>query len=138
MFGMGFTEILLIAVIAIIFVGPDKLPSLLVDIAKFFRNAKNTIGSVKSSLEEEINVSDIQKEALAYKKELLEASENLNRVTDIKNDIATGLTSINEDVMNMDDEADKTAKAAKEPQTVTFAKKQKKEKKTKKEDDIDV
>ncbi len=30
MFGMGFTEILMIAVVAIIFLGPDKLPSAMV------------------------------------------------------------------------------------------------------------
>ena len=35
MFGMGFTEILIIMVIAILFLGPDKLPGAMVDIAKF-------------------------------------------------------------------------------------------------------
>jgi len=144
MFGMGFTEILLIAVMAIIFIGPDKLPSMLVDIAKFFRSVKNTIGTVKDSLEEELNVSEIQKEALAYKKELLSATEDLNQVTDIKNDIVTGLTSLDDDILSTDDEAEKSPKAAKEPETVTFAKKQKKvkkvndDKKPKKEDEIDV
>ena len=54
MFGMGFTEILFIAVIAILFLGPDKLPSAMVDIAKFFRQVKKTLGTVKDSLEEEI------------------------------------------------------------------------------------
>ena len=50
MFGMGFTEIMIIAVIAILFLGPEKLPSAMVDIAKFFRSAKRTINSVKDSL----------------------------------------------------------------------------------------
>ena len=82
MFGMGFTEILIIAVIAILFLGPDKLPSAMVEVAKFFRNAKKTIVSVKDSLEEEINVKDIKEEALAYKKELLDASQKLESATD--------------------------------------------------------
>ena len=43
MFGMGFTEILIILIIAILFLGPDKLPGTLVDIAKFFRNVKSRI-----------------------------------------------------------------------------------------------
>ena len=84
MFGMGFTEILIIAVIAILFMGPDKLPGAMVEIAKFFRTVKKTVGSVKDSLEEEINVSEIKQEALAYKKELLDASDKLSKVTDVK------------------------------------------------------
>jgi len=43
MFGMGFSEILFIAVIAIIFLGPEKLPGAMVEIAKFIKNAKNAI-----------------------------------------------------------------------------------------------
>jgi sec-independent protein translocase protein TatB len=84
MFGMGFTEILIIAVIAILFLGPDKLPGAMVDIAKFFRNAKNAIGSVKDSLEQEMNVSEIKQEALAYKKQLLEASEKLEKSANVQ------------------------------------------------------
>lgn len=79
MFGMGFTEILIIAVIAILFLGPDKLPSAMVEVAKFFRSVKKTIGTVKDSLEEEMNVSDIKEEALAYKRELLSASDELKK-----------------------------------------------------------
>jgi len=133
MFGMGFTEILMIAVMAIIFIGPDKLPSMMVDIAKFFRNVKNTIGSVKDSMEEEINMTDIKREALAYKEELLKATEDLDTVKNIPNSINKGLTSLNEDILNMDEEEPSTPKAEKEPQTVTFAKKTKKKKETKKD-----
>jgi sec-independent protein translocase protein TatB len=85
MFGMGFSEILIILVIAILFLGPDKLPTALVDIAKFFRDIKKTVNSVKSSIEDEMNVSEIKDEALAYKKELLNAQSKLTSVTDIAN-----------------------------------------------------
>ena len=136
MFGMGFTEILLIAVMAIIFIGPDKLPSMMVDIAKFFRNVKNTVGTVKESLEEEMNISDIKREALAYKEELLAAKEDLDKVSNIQGSIATGLSDLNSDILDMDNEP-KTPKAKKEPQEVTFAKKPKKNK-SKQEDEVDV
>ena len=131
MFGMGFTEILIIAVIAILFLGPDKLPSAMVDIAKFFRNAKNAIGSVKDTLEEEMNVSEIKQEALAYKKQLLDASEKLDKVTDVKG----ALNAQVDDLLNDDDEP--APKAAKEPEEVTFKKKKKVEK-SDKEEIIDV
>ena len=33
MFGLGFTEILLITIVAILFLGPDKLPDMMVSVA---------------------------------------------------------------------------------------------------------
>ncbi len=130
MFGMGFTEILIIAVIAILFLGPDKLPSAMVDIAKFFRTAKNAIGNVKDTLEEELNVSDIKKEALAYKTQLDNASSRLSEATDVKAQVGSQISSILDD-----DEALETAPvqenaAPKVSQEVTFKKKPKKEEKT--------
>ena len=78
MFGMGFSELLVIAVIAILFLGPDKLPSTMVEIAKFFRSMKQTVNSVKESINEEIHLEDIKKEALEYKQKLLEAETKVN------------------------------------------------------------
>ncbi len=138
MFGMGFTEMLIIAVIAILFLGPDKLPSTMVEIAKFFRNVKNTIGTVKDSLEEEMNLTEIKQEALAYKQELLNASENLNKAADIPAQAGAKLTSLTDDILE-DESEENIKKAPKEPQEVTFKKKKKKtEKIDKKEDNTDV
>jgi sec-independent protein translocase protein TatB len=130
MFGMGFTEILIIAVIAILFLGPDKLPSTMVEIAKFFRSVKNTIGSVKDSIEEEMNVSEIKKEALAYKQELLNAGDSLNRVTNIQANINKEI----DNVLNENQTPATSDKAPNQAEEVTF----KKIKKSKKEDSIDV
>ena len=118
MFGMGFTEILIIAVIAILFLGPDKLPGAMVDIAKFFRSTKNAISSVKDTLEEEIHVADIKKEALAYKEELTKASSQIGRVTSVDG-LADSL---------LDDEESHTIekKQEKSDDVVTFKKKKKK------------
>ncbi len=131
MFGMGFTEMLLIAVIAILFLGPDKLPSAMVEIAKLFRSVKSTIGSVKDSLEEEMNVAGIKQEALAYKEELLKASEGLHKVTNVQATIGAEIDNI----LNDDDAVEKSSapqakKSPKEPQEVTFKKKKKKKSKT--------
>lgn len=70
MFGMGFSEILMIAIIAIIFLGPEKLPKFLVDIAKFFKSVKRAVNDAKNSLEEEIKISELKEEALEYKKRI--------------------------------------------------------------------
>jgi sec-independent protein translocase protein TatB len=140
MFGMGFTEIMIIAVIAILFLGPEKLPSAMVDIAKFFRSAKRTINSVKDSLEQEMNVSEIKQEALAYKKELLEASNEVKKATDIS-DVTANLSTLGDNIMDdieddIEDETDaevkKAEKTSPKAQKITF------EKKKKKEDSVDV
>ena len=132
MFGMGFSEILIIVILAILFLGPDKLPTAMVDIAKFFRSMKKTIGTLKDSIEEEMNVSEIKKEALAYKKDLLNASNELNRVTDMTK-IGEEMSKIGDDILT---EVEKPAapKAAPVQETITFEKKPKQLEKEEKKD----
>jgi len=77
MFGLGFTEILLIAVIAILFLGPEKLPDAMVQVAKFMKSAKKAISDAKNSLDEEMKISDLKEEALNYKKQLDDATDEL-------------------------------------------------------------
>ncbi|MCK9472420.1 Sec-independent protein translocase protein TatB [Sulfurimonas sp.] len=125
MFGMGFTEILIIAVIAILFLGPDKLPSTMVEIAKFFRNTKNTIGSMKQSFEEEINMKSMKDEALAYKKELQNASNQVKSATDIKK-MAAKLTTLEDDSFSDEGLFDKPKdESTSKPQEATLTKKKK-------------
>ena len=63
MFGMSFGEILIIAVIAILFIGPDKLPEAMVKIAKFFRSFKKTINETKETIEQEMHLAELKEEA---------------------------------------------------------------------------
>ncbi len=77
MFGMGFTEILMIAIVAILFLGPDKLPDAMVKVAKFVKGAKNALTEAKSAIDSEIKISELKEEALGYKAKLDEASNEL-------------------------------------------------------------
>jgi len=112
MFGLGFSEIIIIAVIAVLFLGPDKLPSALIEVAKFLKNTKNAISNVKESIEQEMNVSDIKKEALAYKQQLFDAQEKLEKVTNTSK-LNAGLRSIGDDIL-ADIENAEIKKSAKE------------------------
>lgn len=102
MFGMGFMEIMIIAVIAVIFLGPDKLPEAMINIAKFFRSMKSTVADAKQSLEQEMSISELKQEALSYKEELMSASHELDRVTSLANlddsfdDVKETIASIDE------------------------------------------
>ncbi len=86
MFGIGFTELLLIAVIAILFLGPDKLPEAMVQIAKLFKSVKKTVNEAKSSLEEEMRIADLKEEAMSYKRQLDSATEELQGFKNISMD----------------------------------------------------
>jgi sec-independent protein translocase protein TatB len=67
MFGMGFMEIFLVLTVAIIALGPEKLPTAAIDIAKFFKKFKNSIDDAKSTLNEELNLSEFTQKADKFK-----------------------------------------------------------------------
>jgi len=110
MFGMSFMEIIIIAVIAVLFLGPEKLPSTMMQIAKFFKSFKNSVNSAKSSFEQEIKIHELKEEAQEYKKKLDSASSSMRKtlsfdeleeikestkgVTDTFNKIKTDMNSI--------------------------------------------
>lgn len=94
---MGFFEILMVAVIAIIFLGPEKLPKALVDVAKFIKAAKKTMDEAKDSLDREVNLSKIKEEALAYKNSITQG------LSDVKNNITKDISL---DSLELDDTRD--------------------------------
>ncbi len=80
MFGMGFFEILVVLVVAIIFLGPEKFPQAAVDMVKFFRAVKKTLNDAKDTLDKEINIEEIKKETLEYQKLFENKVESLKGV----------------------------------------------------------
>lgn len=76
MFGIGLPEMIVILAVALIVVGPDKLPELARSLAKGVNELKNTMNQVKESLNEETKVvssvrRDIQQTAGQMKTHLL-------------------------------------------------------------------
>ncbi|MRJ03022.1 MAG: Sec-independent protein translocase subunit TatB [Epsilonproteobacteria bacterium] len=121
MFGMGFTEILMIAIVAIIFLGPEKLPKFLVDIAKFFKGIKRAINEAKSNIEREVEISELKEEALSYRE----------KFRSISDDVASIRAELEEDSLQ---EAREIKRATEEPKREVVHFKKKSEKK----DGIDV
>ncbi len=75
MFGVGIFEVLVILIVAVIALGPNKLPQTIVDIVKFFRAVKKTMAEAKETFDKEIQLSEIKQEALKYK-DTLESEVN--------------------------------------------------------------
>ncbi|MRI83553.1 MAG: twin-arginine translocase subunit TatB [Nitratiruptor sp.] len=81
MFGMGFSEILMIAIVAIIFLGPEKLPQFLVDVAKFFKGIKRAINDAKANIEREVQISELKEEAMAYRERFQSVKSEMDHFT---------------------------------------------------------
>ena len=79
MFGMSFAEIMIIAIVGVLFLGPEKLPSTMVQIAKFFKSFKSSINSAKSSFEQEMKIQELKEEALEYKKKLNSTTTDIRK-----------------------------------------------------------
>lgn len=79
MFGFNIFEILVILIVAIIFLGPDKLPQLVIDIVKFFRVIKRSINDAKETFDKELQISEIKKEALEYKAQFENSIDNVSK-----------------------------------------------------------
>jgi sec-independent protein translocase protein TatB len=93
MFGMGFMEIFLIAIVAVIALGPDKLPTAMVQIAKFIKKMKTGLDDAKSTLDSELNISEMKDEANKFKSQIQDTKASLS----IDSKIDLGLKDILKD-----------------------------------------
>ncbi|HER62588.1 MAG TPA: twin-arginine translocase subunit TatB [Desulfobacteraceae bacterium] len=80
MFGIGLPEMIVILAVALIVVGPDKLPDVARSVAKWVFELKKTVNQVKESLEDEDNLlgsvhSDLRKTGDDLKGKLLESDD---------------------------------------------------------------
>ncbi|WP_320007825.1 Sec-independent protein translocase protein TatB [Maridesulfovibrio sp.] len=58
MFGIGSTELIVILVVALILIGPQKLPELIKNLGKGLSEVKKMSNDVKSTLDAEISAAD--------------------------------------------------------------------------------
>lgn len=117
MFGMGFSEILLVAIIAVLFLGPDKLPEAMVQIAKFFKSFKSSINEAKSSIEQEMRIQDLKEEAMEYKKKLDLAATSAKKQLSFEEleEIKNSTKDISETLKEIKDKTEKTKNIIKNP-----------------------
>ena len=80
MFGMSFSEILVIAVIAVLVLGPDKLPSAMVQIAKFLKMFKKGINDAKSTFDQEMKIAELKEDAQKYKESITQSAQSAQSV----------------------------------------------------------
>ena len=88
MFGIGLPEMIIIAVVALIFIGPDKLPGVLRSIGKGLVELKRSTSDVRSTvqeemqkIEEEIELKEVRESAQDFKNELGGVANKIDPLT---------------------------------------------------------
>lgn len=62
MFDIGFTELLLIGVVALVVVGPERLPALIRTTLRYVRQFKSGFAHIRDEVEREIHLDDLKKD----------------------------------------------------------------------------
>ena len=64
MFNLQFTEVVIILVLALIFIGPEKLPKLAKNLGKGIKELRKTTDELKTAFESEVNAvqDDVKRE----------------------------------------------------------------------------
>lgn len=75
MFDIGFWEIIIIAVVALLVVGPDRLPGLIKETARWAARIRRFVMETKREIEREINLDDVNKDLSTKITELEDLSE---------------------------------------------------------------
>jgi len=88
---MGFSEILFITIIAIIVLGPEKLPEAMRDLGRLFVKIKKMWRDATADIRRELELEEMRAEMQEYKKQLRELQ---NKVSGEVNDIKSSLTSL--------------------------------------------
>ena len=88
MFGIGLPEMIIIAIVALIFIGPDKLPGVLRSIGKGLVELKRATSDVRSTvqeemqkIEDEIEIKEVRESAQDFKNELGSVANKIDPLT---------------------------------------------------------
>lgn len=97
MFDIGFMELVLVAIVALLVVGPEKLPGTIRTGALWVGRAKRSFNQVKADIEREINADEIRRQL--HNESILADIEKAKKGADkLIADTQKELGSINEDV----------------------------------------
>ena len=70
---------MVIAVIAVLVLGPDKLPSAMVQIAKFLKMFKKGINDAKSTFDQEMKIAELKEDAQKYKESITQSAQSVRK-----------------------------------------------------------
>jgi len=119
MFDIGFPELVLVSSVALLVIGPDKLPETIRTVSLWIGRVRRSFASIKAEIENEIGADDIRRELHneAIMKELDSAKNQINQgLRDTENELR-GMTRVSE----VSDEEELETAAIRRTDTATLA-----------------
>lgn len=83
MFDIGFTELVLVSVIGLIILGPERMPVAVRTVGLWVGKIKRTIGGVQKEIQAELRVDEIRKKADENRKAIEQRMVELREETEI-------------------------------------------------------
>ncbi|WHL18806.1 Sec-independent protein translocase protein TatB [Stenotrophomonas acidaminiphila] len=88
MFDIGFSELLLIGVVALVVLGPERLPKAARFAGLWVRRARNQWDSVKQELERELQAEELQRNLRSVRQSVQQAERDLQEgATQLRGDV---------------------------------------------------
>ncbi|RLB71636.1 MAG: hypothetical protein DRH07_06160 [Deltaproteobacteria bacterium] len=116
MFGIGMTEMVLIAALALIILGPKKLPDLARSLGKGFAEFKRATNELKSTIDLEIKAEDERhnKEVMTRNEEKIpdNGDEALSRLDPVEEETPDSSTAVEEPELSEEVMAERSSKEA--------------------------
>jgi sec-independent protein translocase protein TatB len=79
MFDIGFAELLLVAVMGLVVLGPEKLPTAARTIGLWVGRIRNSLGSIQREISAELKVDELKRTAAVSKKQLDEELKEMSQ-----------------------------------------------------------
>ena len=112
MFDFGFSEMMIVGVVALIVLGPERLPLVARKTGEWIGKAQRFVAQVKSDIDRETELSEL--------KRIQDEAKNL--ANDVKSTVESQASSIESSVKSVTDEANDAGKAAEANSGVASAK----------------
>ena len=99
MLDIGFWELVLIGIVALVVLGPDKLPGAVRSVASVMRNVRQTANNLKAELNHELRVSELHQQLKqAEQKGMMNLNENERNAVSELEAAAREVNSIHQDI----------------------------------------
>ena len=119
MFGIGIPEIIVIIVVALVFIGPDKLPGVLRSIGKSLVELKRATSDVRSTVQDEMHKIEDEIELKELRESAQDLSNEIGGVASKIDPLSLSKMSSGEQLEKIADTLDKTEKDDSEDQPDT-------------------
>ncbi len=104
MFDIGFPELLLVSVVALLVVGPDKLPETIRTVALWIGRFRRSFANIKQEIENEIGADEIR--AQLYNESIMQDIEKSKETLEkVKNEVTEVIGQVDASVSDLKSDA---------------------------------